>query len=89
MRKIINIHSTVDLITNSSTEIFTFDSEHSEGTIRSMLYDLCKDNNDFDWYDKELRVTDLGNGRIEIYSWLNEPDWIYDFIKQFENLTHE
>lgn len=83
------LHSVIDVITNSSTEIFTFDTDLSEILIRDMLREKCEETDEMDWFNNELTVTQLDNNRIELYSFLNEPDWIYDWLKQFENLSYD
>jgi hypothetical protein len=86
----IKIHSCVDLITNSSTEIFTVKSRLSVSTIREMLRDMCKEEDDIEWYKAELTVTELADGFIEITSWINDPEWLDEFIERhFKIIRHD
>ena len=77
---IIKTHSFVDVITNSSTELFVCDTDKSVDTIKDLFREKCQETNDMDWYDTELYVTELDNGFIEIESWLNDPEWFHDFV---------
>lgn len=82
----IQLHSIVDLITNSSTELFTINTNISVYVIRDIFEEKCKLTNEMEWFEKELSIN-YGDkdGQVTIYSFLNDPDWFYDFI--YENFT--
>jgi len=78
---IINIHSFVDVITNSSTEIYVCSSIRSENYIKELFREKCEATGEIDWYNHELSITSLEGGNVEIYSWLNDPDWFHEFVR--------
>jgi hypothetical protein len=84
---VIKPHSYVDLITNSSTEIFTLDNSKSEDTVREILKMMCQSEYDLEWFERELRVSTNENGTIEVYSFLNSPDWFCDFVEKTFNVV--
>lgn len=77
---IINKHSFIDIITNSSMEIFICDNSKSVDFIKMMLRAKCEETGEMDWHDNELSVYELDDNEIEIYSFLNDPDWFCDFV---------
>lgn len=77
---LIKPHSFIDLITNSSTELFIVSTAKSVFTIQEMLRDLCVSEDDKEWYYGDLRVTQEGED-VRIFSFLNSPDWFVDFIE--------
>jgi hypothetical protein len=82
---LIKIHSFIELITNSSTEIFTL-SEESEHMVRDILKKEAERNGDLDWFNEEVTVSTNEDGTIEIYSFLNDPEWFRDFVKNTFNV---
>lgn len=87
----IQLHSFVDLITNSSTELFTVKADKSVDIIKDMIYERCIGDHDKDWLDAELSVYwNEDKTQIIIYSFLNEPAWFTDFIyKHFTVIFHD
>jgi len=81
-------HSSVDLITNSSTVIFTV-NDSSVDMIREIIFVKCQETDDLDWFERDLTVDELENNTIEIYSFVNDPDWFCDFIKNNFNVVDE
>ena len=76
-------HSVIDLITNSSMEMFLVEGNVSINAIDEMLHDKCENSEDpfdMEWYNNELSIYEDGRGNIEVHSFLNEPDWLYDFM---------
>lgn len=84
-------HSFVDLITNSSTELFTIKADRSVWIVRDMIYEQCRSDRDKDWFDAELRVYENDDEtQITIYSFLNDPHWLEEFIyKNFTVISHD
>ena len=33
-----------------------------------------------DWFKKELTTSTNDDGNVEVFSFLNAPDWFYDFM---------
>lgn len=85
----LKLHSIVDLITNSSTEIFILDTNKTAELVYELIKEKCKESNDLydlDWCTKgELSVTQTSENTVKIFSWLNEPDWLQDWL--YENFT--
>ena len=78
-------HSRVELITNSSTVIFTV-----QGSLRNNVLEIlelkCQQTDDMDWFNSELTVSDNDDGTVEIYSFLNDPCWFCDFVNSHFNI---
>lgn len=70
MKKIINTHSFVDVITNSSTEIFICDGSKSAEMMTLLLREKCEQTNNMDQFNRELTISGHKEG-VEIYSFLN------------------
>jgi len=87
----IHPHSFVDLITNSSTELFVVNTHKSAYTVREMFREKCEKEDDLDWFDTELSIySNDEEGSVTIYSFLNETDWFYNFIhKHFTVISHD
>jgi len=87
----IKIHSAIDLITNSSTEIFTVDNSIPRWSIYDILRAKATYHHDMEWFDKELSIyEDNEENTIVINSFLNDPDWFCDFIHEtFNVLKHD
>lgn len=86
----INYHSFVNLITNSSTELFTVDTQTPIYVIEEMFDEKCKQTEEMKWFDFELSIYENPNGTITIYSFLNEPSWFEEFIyKNFTVISHD
>jgi hypothetical protein len=86
MKKLIKIHSTVELITNSSTEIFTLAKEHDAFYVKEILRLKAKEEGDLEWFESNVTVSTIDNGTVEVYSKLNDPDWFNDFVEKYFNV---
>lgn len=78
---VIDTHSFIDVITNSSTEIFVCKTDKSVEMIQDLFREICEKHGDMDWYHNELRISELDDGKIQIMSWLNDPDWFIGYVK--------
>lgn len=88
----IQLHSFIDLITNSSTELFIVKADKTVDTIKDMIYERCEGDREKDWYDAELDIyaNDDDETQITIYSFLNGPHWLEEFIyKHFTVISHD
>jgi hypothetical protein len=81
-------HSSVDLITNSSTVIFTVSNSYVN-MIQDLIRHRCQTSDDMEWFDKWLTVIENEDGNIEIESFINDPDWFCDFINDNFNVINE
>lgn len=70
---VVNVHSLVDLITNSSTELFVLDTEKSLEVVKEILVEAINLNNKtkgtsekFEDIFEELRI---GNGNSALVGW--------------------
>lgn len=70
----LNVHSVVDLITNSSTTIYTF-SDGSEETVKDMINEMLK------VFGSEQTADDLF-----WFGVFNEDYDYYDYVKNYEEL---
>lgn len=75
-------HSAVDLITNSSTEIFIIKNA-TENIIKTLVGMACTFHNELDWFQKEAEFSTLDDGSVQIYSVINGPEWLEEYLQQF------
>ena len=86
MKKIIKVHSTIDYITNSSSEIFTISNEMGVDSVREIIRNKCEVEGDLEWFESEVSINSIDDDNIEIYSFLNDPDWFNDFVEETFNV---
>lgn len=83
MKYLISIHSVVDLITNSSTEIFLIDQPKEKlDLFYEIVEAICVSPNEIDWLNRECQITwDEEECAIRLYSFLNMPDCVDSFLE--------
>ena len=64
MKNIIKIHLLIEVITNSSTEIFVLDDSKSESFVEEILKNKCELEDDLEWFQTEVTVTTRPDGCI-------------------------
>jgi len=84
----IKLHSIVDLITNSSTEIFTVSDDNGEHFIKELLRKEASKYDDLEWFENDVNITTNDDGSIEIYSSINDPEWFNEFMYKNFNVTN-
>ncbi len=73
-------HSVVDIITNSSTEIFTIDDDRDLELIRDMIYEMEKKYPNV--YGHKLHVNFLQQWQLnEIFNVYSEPEDMISYLK--------
>lgn len=81
MRYIIQKHSFIDIITNSSMETYLLDTTKSLEMVKLLVEEKCKEYDEMRWFNSECKIYLNENNKIEIYSFLNMDDKIRDFIE--------
>ena len=85
----INVHSCIDIITNSSTEIYVVNSNIDIDILKAIFREKCVTTNEMDWYNSELSIYRNEDDTITIYSFLNAPDWFNDFVEMFKVVSYD
>jgi hypothetical protein len=86
---IVNVHSMIDVITNSSTELFVCDTDKSIETVKELLKELLEKYDELEnvgCEDKSYRDFDSVFGRIEKVEDINQ---LYDFITGYDSSIPE
>ncbi len=85
----VSVHSCIDIITNSSTEIYVVDSNIDIDILKGIFKEKCVATNEMDWYNSELSIYRNEDSTITIYSFLNAPDWFNSFVEIFKVVSYD
>lgn len=84
----IKVHSVIDVITNSSTELFIIESDYrtSLKMITTVIETICREIGHMKWFHEEFRIAyNEEYDTIEIFSWLNLPDEVEYFLDKIQS----
>ena len=88
MFKFIKVHSVIDVITNSSTELFIIESDYrtSLKMITTVIEAICREIGHMKWFHEEFSIAyNEEYDTIEVFSLLNLPNEVEYFLEKIQS----